>query len=360
MKTTEELEARLELANVRIGEQWSRAEEWRDVAERAERARDDWRTKCLKALGERDDAVNSRESIRDANNYLVKQRDEARAQLAALQSERKTIESLACMLGWGNVPPREVLERSVNALRSRAERAEAAVVAQRLRADKAERLLVEVETEADPAGTQRTVVELRGQVDALSVLVVDTDARLAKVMASNEKACVQNAELKAQLAKCREALEDAAKSLESIWAGRAELSPEDTSDARWQVRQYAKSRADVAHAALAPGPQAEPPTRLLSYTQQVLPNGETHQWTAPMAEPARATAADFARLQEIHDEAVKSIAENDALRLQLGLSADVSKKAGEPLCRHGTPWVECPSLACALPSGAEPAEKEGT
>jgi hypothetical protein len=42
------------------------------------------------------------------------------ARLKAEGSDDKlTVKSLACMLGWGNVPPREVLERSVSALKLR-------------------------------------------------------------------------------------------------------------------------------------------------------------------------------------------------------------------------------------------------
>lgn len=40
-----------------------------------------------------------------------------------------TVRSLSVMLGWVNVPPREVLERSVSAIRQRAEKAEEALLA---------------------------------------------------------------------------------------------------------------------------------------------------------------------------------------------------------------------------------------
>lgn len=48
---------------------------------------------------------------------LTQQRDEAQA----------TVESIATMLGWINVPPRESLERNLSALRQRLENAEAEV-----------------------------------------------------------------------------------------------------------------------------------------------------------------------------------------------------------------------------------------
>jgi hypothetical protein len=56
--------------------------------------------------------------------------------------------------------------------------------------------------------------------------------------------------LKRRLDAMTRALEAAARSLDSIWMGRAENNPESESDLRWQVREYAKSRADVARAAL--------------------------------------------------------------------------------------------------------------
>lgn len=52
----------------------------------------------------------------------------------------------------------------------------AEVIGLRLRAEKAEGLVAAIETEADPANTQRSLVELRGNVDALTIAVVDITA----------------------------------------------------------------------------------------------------------------------------------------------------------------------------------------
>ena len=76
--------------------------------------------------------------LRDASDYAAAAaiigcyRDAIEAQAAALavpapdetrENDARTVRSLACMLGWENVPPREVLERSVSELKARAAQA---------------------------------------------------------------------------------------------------------------------------------------------------------------------------------------------------------------------------------------------
>lgn len=178
----------------------------------------------------------------------------------------------------------------------------------------------------------------------------------------------------AQLAKCREALDAAAKSLDSIWAGRAELSPEDTSDARWQVRQYAKSRADVAHAALAPEPhpritaediegQRAADERIGQIEKRLDERREARRkrYAEPQAEPAK--CADHQPGSVFGCSACTAWlvwhGQRGASRDGLMPAADVSKKAGD--------GEHAPDCALALPifgdvrctCGAEPAEKEG-
>lgn len=62
-------------------------------------------------------ALEDNQRLREENSRLTQERDEA----------RDTVRSLACMLGWDNVPPRETLEHSVKAERVRLEQAEARV-----------------------------------------------------------------------------------------------------------------------------------------------------------------------------------------------------------------------------------------
>lgn len=61
------------------------------------------------------DVIGQFDGNEDLWGELVKQRDEAQA----------TVRSLATMLGWQNVPPRESLERNLSANRQRLENAEA-------------------------------------------------------------------------------------------------------------------------------------------------------------------------------------------------------------------------------------------
>ena len=60
-------------------------------------------------------------------------RERARAEKAEMERDESssTVRSLATMLGWVNVPPREVLERSLNAERANAKATTAELVAER-------------------------------------------------------------------------------------------------------------------------------------------------------------------------------------------------------------------------------------
>lgn len=60
------------------------------------------------------------DASRDVFLTYLRERDSLREQLEKAKAERdqeaRTVKSLATMLGWGNVPPRETLERSVSEL----------------------------------------------------------------------------------------------------------------------------------------------------------------------------------------------------------------------------------------------------
>lgn len=54
--------------------------------------------------------------------HLTKEEREEMDELARLREAERTVASIAAMLGWGNVPPRETLERDINALKARAQK----------------------------------------------------------------------------------------------------------------------------------------------------------------------------------------------------------------------------------------------
>lgn len=66
--------------------------------------------------------------------YVLDLRQERDAALARATQAERAIKSVATMLGWGNVPPQETLERDINALKARADKAEADAAALRERA----------------------------------------------------------------------------------------------------------------------------------------------------------------------------------------------------------------------------------
>ena len=62
---------------------------------------------------------------KDADSYREEVIVERDAALARAEVAERAVKSLAVMLGWGNVPPRESLEANLRALKARAEQAEA-------------------------------------------------------------------------------------------------------------------------------------------------------------------------------------------------------------------------------------------
>jgi len=85
--------------------------------------------------------ANVRDVTEAANDGLVLAGD-SMAALAALASSlaqmtaerdeaRRTVASVAMMLGWGNVPPRDTLERDINAFKGRLSDTEAALASAR-------------------------------------------------------------------------------------------------------------------------------------------------------------------------------------------------------------------------------------
>jgi hypothetical protein len=77
--------------------------------------------------------LRANESTNNYSGRLASLIEEAADEIAALTRARAeaehTVASIAMMLGWGNIPPRDTLERDINTLKARAREAQAQTLA---------------------------------------------------------------------------------------------------------------------------------------------------------------------------------------------------------------------------------------